>query len=229
MHPRGALLLLLTVGLVPVGSSSDVLHPQVCDPAIGCLSADVCVEGMLCPANRCEPVATCEAYVFADPTTCVENATIDGSTCVTTAAAIAIVQRDLALPVLGQAGTNAVALEAAVTQGEVRGFNLPNAWIAPAVTLQATVAGRPLGESSAGLYRSDILVPGSARFPQLTGGEHVYSQTTFEVRTGGGPVGTHEVVVGLVQLDHAPDGCFVRTSLPVLPDPTCPRPSTILP
>lgn len=222
-----ARLLLAVVLTAPVGASTDLLHPAVCDPAIGCVAPQVCVSGLHCPASPCDPALQCEAHLFAQPSSCVVNATIDGSTCTTTLGFLVFAQRAVSVPVFGTVGATSVDGEAALVQGEVQSFNLPNAWVTPVAWTDVWVGGVPMGQTSAGVYRSDIVVPGRPRVPEVMGDQHVYSQTSVEVRHSGGQAGDVELVVGVVQLDHVPDGCFVRSS--AQRDASCPRISQLLP
>lgn len=228
---RVSLALLLITGVVftPVASSSDLFHPVVCDEEIGCIAPEACVNGVHCPADPCDPVADCDARLYAEPTTCAVNATIQGTSCVTSVGGGASAERQLVLPGVGGVGATSVDVGVALMQGEVQKFNLPNTWISPVLETDVTVGGMPLGATSVAVYRSEVIVPGRPRFPDVTGEEHEYSQTTLEIKKYGGQGGNLDFAIGVITLDHLPDGCFVRSSSVLLPSLSCPRPSTLLP
>jgi hypothetical protein len=217
------------VTAAPSGSSSDLLHPQVCDPSIGCVQPAVCVGGVFCQADPCDPAADCAATLFAEPTTCAINATIHGSTCVTEVGIGVQAKRSLSAPVVGEAGATRVDVDLSILQGQVSDLNLPNGWITPILTVDAGVIGLPLGATSVGLYRSDIQTPGRPLAPDVMGQDHTWSQTTLELRQSGGQAGEVDAAVAVLTLDHVPAGCFVVTSTAAVPDFGCPRPPQLLP
>lgn len=228
---RAIIIALLTSAIIaiPAAQATDLLHPQVCDPTIGCIAPGVCAVGLVCPSTPCDAVGSCSAQAYASPTTCAVNATIHGTTCVTEAGASTSFERELGLPVFGPVGATGAGLDLAFVQGSVTDFNLPNSWLTPIATTRIDVLGLPLGETTVGVYRSDIITPGQARFPEITGANHTFSQTTLEAQQRGGQAGDVELAIALLSLDSLPDGCFVRTSIGAAREFNCPRIGRLLP
>lgn len=220
---RIPLVVALILLAVPVGAAQDPVNEPVCDEAIGCVGVGTCVE-TVCLPRVCDPNVECASDIGGSRSECAENVTIDGTTCSTSVGAAFGTRRQTSVPVVGDVGENGVAFAVVATDGHVFAQNLPNTWIAPAVESDGTLAGRRLGSTSVGLYRSDITVDGQGPLPQtpLTPG-HQFSQIALEARNDGGPAGSHEIVIGLILLDLVPESCFARSTTGAIEDVTCPR------
>lgn len=207
--------------LAPFAGASDPFAPRVCDAAVGCVGPGACVTGVFCQATVCDPALECEGVLLAD-LTCGTNASYVGETCQRRVVVGAAAGRTGSAPVVGETRPVPVGAGVVLTDGNVTGQNLPNAWLSHS----AFVAAPGAGESSVSVYRSVISVDGSREdvdaflFPEE---DHTFSEVGFTVRHRSEAVGTADVTVGFVLLDLYPEGCFVRSSTGFGPNYDCPR------
>lgn len=212
---------------MPPAAAEDPLNEPVCDEAVGCVGVGACAASVCIP-RVCDPSVECGSDLAGARSVCADNASIDGVTCSTSVGANLGTRRQTSAPVVGEVGENRVGVALVATDGHVFASHLPNAWIAPGVEAHGAVAGRDLGRTSAGAYRSDIQTDGTGRLPdtEVTSAGHQFSTLALQARHDGGPAGDAQLVVGLVLLDLAPEGCFARASHGIR-EVTCPRVSAL--
>lgn len=211
----------LALLLAPFALASDPFAPRVCDAALGCVGPGPCVADVYCQATLCDPALECKGSFDAD-LTCGTNATYAGETCQRRVTVGGAAGRSATVPVVGETRPAPVGAGVVLTDGNVTGRNLPNAWLSHAAYVSLPGAG----ETSVTVYRSVIGVDGSPDdvdlflFPQE---DHTFTEVGLAVRHGSPGAGRADLVVGLVLLDLAPEGCFVRSSTGFGPDYSCPR------
>lgn len=217
LQAAAGLLLLLT----PFAGASDPFAPRVCDAAAGCVGPGACVPGVFCQATVCDPALECEGSLVAE-TQCGANETSVGETCQRRVGFGAAVGRSLSAPVVGAVQPVPVGAAVVLTDGNVTGRDLPNAWLSHSAHVSAPVAG----DTSLTVYRSVITVDGARDdvdtflFPEA---DHTFSELGVAARHSSGTLGRADVVVGLVLLDLKPEGCFLRSSTGFGPVFECPR------
>lgn len=218
MRWAGIILLSILLALPSVGAD-DVVNDPVCDDTVGCAGGPACVPGVLCQADRCDPVAACASDVSVGRA-CAVNETIEGRTC----------QDDASLAVEGgrpagvgpDVGATRVGAQVVLTEGNVSARHLTNAWMSHGASFEATLLGVDLGTTRVSLYRSVIDLGEdhdelrTFLFPESN---HTFSQVGVELRQS---ALDKWVAVGVFFLDQAPEGCFVATSEPDASSVRCP-------
>lgn len=208
---------------VPFASASDPLNEPVCDETLGCFGAGACVADVTCVPPLCNPNLRCTSEVSGTGSGCSVNETIDGETCATYVALGGGTDRHTTVPGVGNVGTNGLMLVVSTSEGHVSASNLPNTWIAPGAELSASAADGEPATTGVGVYRSDVDVEGDSGLPATpaTSPRHRYTQVALDVHHRSAVAGEQGIVVGIVLLDLAPEGCFVRSPGATVKDTTC--------
>lgn len=200
----------------PGASASDPFYDPLC-VGEACAGAGTCVLDVGCAPRGCDVAVSCRGAVGPVGDECAVNETIDGRTC----AVYAGVDMDAG-------GGTRVGFMIEASEGSVEAFNLFNSWAAPGAEADASILGTEVGRAFVYVYRSDISTEGPRGGPVGTIAPYE-NHTWTQIGVAGGLDGGPDVLVGIVLLDFAPEGCFVRSPSASAPGVECPPLGSLYP
>lgn len=221
-------ILVLVLGAVPAASAGDPFRERICDRDLGCVGPIMCVPNVACTPHPCHPGVDgvgCSATLAGSSQDCSINATYHGRTCQSTLHAGIGSDRPVRVPFVGDATGTSALVGVEVSNGSVDEHNLPNTWLAPGAFVDTRVAGQETGETSVGLYRSDITLDGAGTGPStrlFPNANHTFSEFGARVRHDNGATGPVDATAAVLLLDLRPEGCFVRSASGTVADYRCP-------